>query len=250
MSTATPPASASTTPRFGDRAGIAVLAVFVVVSVIEVIGELTSSNAVIWATKPLLMPVLLVWLIGASRRPLAGPLRLLAVGLVFAWLGDLALMGSSDLAFILGILMFLVMQIFYIRAFQRVPGPGLVRAWPVALIPFGLIWLALAIAMLHGSGLKALPALIYGLVLVTMAVAALDLVIRVPQRPGWRVAGGALLFVVSDGLIALTAFAGLTSTPFTSAVVMTTYVVAQAMIVTGFVRAVDGLAADDVPQAG
>ena len=38
-------------------------------------------------------------------------------------------------------------------------------------------------------------------------LAGLDLVIRVPQRLGWRVAIGAGLFVASDALIALTAFA-------------------------------------------
>ena len=243
MTVTAPFAAPTAPPRFSESAARAVLVVFVVVSIANVFGELTSRHTLIWGTKPLLVPLLAIWLWGASARPMRAPVRLMAIGLVFAWFGDLALMGDGDLAFMVGILMFLVMQIFYILAFRRVPGPGLVRAWPIALIPFAVVWLALAAAMLHGSGLKALPALVYGLVLVTMAVAALDVVIRVPQRPGWRVAGGAICFLVSDGLIALTAFAGISSTPITSGVVMATYVVAQAMIVTGFVRAVDGLEA-------
>ena len=40
-----------------------------------------------------------------------------------------------------------------------------------------------------------------------MALGALDLVLRLPQALAWRVTAGALLFIVSDALIALTAFA-------------------------------------------
>ena len=32
----------------------------------------------------------------------------------------------------LGMASFLVMQVLYILAFRAVPGPGLVRAWPIA----------------------------------------------------------------------------------------------------------------------
>ena len=86
-----------------------------------------------------------------------------------------------------------------------------------------------------------LPVLVYSVVLVAMAVVALDLVIRVPRDKGWRVAVGAGIFVVSDGLIALTAFGPLSESPALSAIIMATYIVAQGLIVTGFTQAVAGL---------
>ncbi len=132
-----------------------------------------------------------------------------------------------------GIGAFLVMQVCYIVAFTRVPGPGLVRAWKVAIIPYALVWVVMNVLVSSGVGALRLPVLIYSAVLVTMALAALDLVIRVPQRLGWRVAIGAALFLVSDALIALTAFGPLTESRGASVVIMTTYLLAQGMIVTG-----------------
>jgi len=230
-------------PRLTARGSVAILVAYAWVAGMNVLATATGAVAYETVTKALLMPLLLLWLLGATMRPLPRPTIAMAAGVVFAWLGDLALLGTSDLWFIAGMALFLVMQVCYITAFRRVPGPGLVRAWPIALVPYAVAWLALAAAMLLHSGLEALPGLVYGLALVAMAASALDLVIRVrPQSLGWRVAIGAAVFVVSDALIALSAFAGVPSSPLLSATVMATYVVAQAMIVTGFTRAVNARA--------
>jgi uncharacterized membrane protein YhhN len=214
---------------------------YVIASIASVGAEVADVPAVGWVAKAALMPLLLAWLLAAAHRPLSRPQRALAVGLVFAWFGDLLLAIDGDLPFLLGIAAFLVMQLCYIAAFRRVPGPDMVRAWPVAIAPYAFFWLVLVALMLRGGDILAVPASVYGLVLVTMAVKALGLVLRVPRRPGWRVAGGAALFMVSDSLIALTAFAGLTANALTGALIMTTYTIAQAMIVTGFVEATAGL---------
>ncbi len=234
-------ASPTAPPRFNGRTSAVILGIFVVVAVANALSTAVDSSLAHNLTTALLVPLLFVWLLGASVQPLPAPTKLLAVGLVFAWFGDLALLGTGDVRFITGILMFLVMQVFYILAFRRVPGPGLVRAWPLAVVPYALVWLALASAMWLNSGAKAIPGLIYGLVLAAMAISALDLVLRVPQRLGWRVAIGAAFFLLSDGLIALSAFAGVASSPGLSTAVMTTYSIAQAMIVTGFVLAMNAV---------
>jgi uncharacterized membrane protein YhhN len=130
------------------------------------------------------------------------------------------------------------MQVCYIVAFLRVPGPGLVRAWKIALIPYVLIWIGINVVISSGVGAMRIPVLVYSAVALTMAVAALDLVLRLPQALAWRVAGGALIFVVSDALIAMTAFGPLTESAGWSALVMATYVAAQGLIVTGFAHGV------------
>ncbi len=214
---------------------------YVIASVAAVGAEVANVPAVGWVAKALLMPLLLAWLLAEARRPLARPLRAMAVGLVFAWLGDLALSLDGDLPFLLGIAAFFGMQVCYITSFRRVPGPDLVRAWPVVVVPYALFWLVLVLLMARGGDVLFVPASVYGLVLVAMALSALGLVLRVPRRPGWRVAGGAALFMVSDSLIALTAFAGLAANDLTGALIMTTYTIAQAMIVTGFVEATTAL---------
>lgn len=218
------------------------MAAYVLVAVLNVIAEATSNDNGIALTKPLLMPLLIAWVLvmaftSAARR-VAVPLRWLVAGLVAAWAGDLFLMGDSDLSFVLGLASFLVMQVLYIVAFQRVPGPGLVRAWKIAVVPYAIAWVVLVLLVWGDAGDMRIPVMVYGAALILMALAALDLVLRLPQRLAWRVAIGAAVFVLSDALIALTAFGPLTSSVQTSAVIMATYSTAQGLIVTGFVRGV------------
>ena len=214
------------------------MAAYVLVSVLNVIAVATGNDNGEALTKPLLMPLLLAWVLTMAftspGRRLLVPLRWLAAGLVAAWAGDLLLMGDSDLTFALGLGAFLLMQACYLVAFMMVPGPGLVRAWKIAIIPYALAWVVLVALVWNGAGDMRIPVLIYGAALMTMALGALDLVLRLPQRLAWRVAIGAGLFVVSDSLIALTAFGPLTESVRTGAAIMATYTAAQGLIATGF----------------
>jgi uncharacterized membrane protein YhhN len=211
---------------------------YVLVGVLNVIAVLTDNANGILLTKPLLMPLLFAWLVVVAWRDPAVPLRWIGIGIVFAWIGDLALLGESDTAFLAGVAAFLVMQVCYLVAFLRVPGPGLVRAWKVALIPYIGIWIAINALVWGGTGNLRIPVLVYSAVAVAMAAAALDLVLRLPQALAWRVAAGGALFVLSDALIALTAFGPLTESARASSWVMATYVAAQGLIVTGFAHGV------------
>lgn len=226
------------------------MSAFVLVGVLNVIAEATRNADAVTLTKPLLMPLLLAWLITLAGRRWPVPLRWLAAGIVFAWIGDLALMGEGDTAFMLGIAAFLVMQVLYLVAFLRVPGPGLVRAWKVALIPYVLIWVGINVVISAGVAEMRVPVLVYSAVALAMAAAALDLVLRLPQRLAWRTAGGALLFVASDALIAMTAFGPLTESAGWSALIMATYIAAQGLIVTGFAHGVQqAMVPDDLVVA-
>jgi uncharacterized membrane protein YhhN len=211
------------------------LAAYAVVAIAEVAGEATGGTFLVHAAKPLLMPLLMAWLVVAVGD--AGgfdlPLTWLAVGVGFAWVGDLLLMGSGDGFFMAGIAAFLVMQVCYLLSMTRISGPGLVRAWKITLVPYVAIWVAINLLVSAGVGAMRIPVLVYSAVALAMAAAALDLVLRVPRPLGWRVAWGALLFVLSDALIAMTAYGPLSSGSVTDAVIMATYVIAQAMIVTG-----------------
>jgi uncharacterized membrane protein YhhN len=217
-----------------------VLVAYAVVGVVNIVCVASSLSLPATAAKALLVPLLLVWLLltvrgGCSPR---GSVRWFAVGLLFAWFGDLLLTQDADAYFAAGLASFLVMQICYIVAFVRVPGPGLVRAWKVTVVPFVIVYVCINLLISPGVGDLRIPVLVYSAALVVMSLVALDLVLRVPRPLGWRIAGGAVLFLVSDALIALTAFGPLTESAIWSAVIMATYITAQAMIVTGFGTAV------------
>lgn len=225
------------------------LSAYVIVGVLNVIAEVTGNTDAVQITKPLLMPVLLGFLIAVAWGFWVAPLRWLAAGLVFAWAGDLALLGEGDTWFMLGIAAFLIMQACYLVAFLAVKGPGLVRAWKITLIPYVLVWLAINAMVWSGAGDLRIPVLLYSAVAVAMAAAALDLVLRLPRALAWQVAGGAGLFVISDALIALTAFGPLAATNGTSAAVMATYIAAQGFIVTAFAIGTLRVLAPEAPAA-
>lgn len=221
----------------------ALLRAFAVVAAVELVAVALRLPALTYGAKPLLMLLLLGWVCADARGRVFAwpePLRWLVVGMVFAWLGDVLLMADGDAWFLGGIAAFAVMQACYLVAFLRVPGYGLVRAWPVTVVPYALVWIGVNVAIWSGAEDLRVAVLAYSALAVAMALGALDLVLRVPDRLGWRIAGGAGLFVVSDALIALTAFGPLTDGSGPDTLIMATYIAAQAMIVTGFTRAVRG----------
>jgi uncharacterized membrane protein YhhN len=186
-----------------------------------------ASNAMHGAlttpTKALLMPLLAlpVLLAGKSLAPRAAVTLLLAA-LFFSWLGDtLPRLVSSDTGFLLMIGCFLLAQLAYIRAFWGFR-TGSVLGRPLLLAPYAVALVALVVTCRAGAG-GLLPAVVvYGTALAAMAVLATGL---------GRVAGtGGTVFMLSDALIALRAFADV-DLPAHSFWVMLTYVVGQGLLV-------------------
>lgn len=209
---------------------------YLTIGVLNVVGEATGRTALAQATKPLIILTLIAYTVAWRRRTWDAPMSWFVAGLVAALTGDVLLNIDTALGFMGGLAAFAVMQVLYVIAFLAVPGPGLVRAWKIAIVPYAVIVIALNVAISAGVGDLRIPVLVYSLLLGTMGVAALDLVLRLPRRNAWQVTYGALLFIASDGLIALTRFGSVESATLTSAVVMSTYIAAQGLIVAGFVR--------------
>lgn len=204
------------------------LTLFGVVAAVELAGVATGSTVAQWAAKPLLAPVLLAYLVGVRRR--ADPV---AVGLVAATAGDVALLLPGRTAFLVGMGCFLVTQLAFGTAFVRHGRPrvGAVVAYPV-------LW-AGANALLWGTlGPLRLPVLGYSLALSLMAAAAAGV--------SRRVALGGALFLVSDLLIGLGA-AGL-RLPAQGMLVMATYAAALLLITTGWARAVSSGVEGTIPD--
>ena len=172
--------------------------------------------------KALLMPTLLVWVLVALRA--AAPLWLV-LGLIFATVGDIAII----YVFELGILGFLVMQLCYIVGFISLGAVAGLRArWPVAL-GYVVIWLAVNLGLGEQFGDLRIPILVYSLAICVMGALAAGV--------GARVGIGAALFLISDMFIAF----GEVDIDFTgrAALIMPTYLAAQYLIATGWARRVD-----------
>lgn len=190
---------------------------FGVVAAVELIGVAAGVTALQWLAKPLLAPVLLAYLLRARRR-----VDGVAVGLVFATAGDVALLLSGRTAFLVGMGCFLGAQVGFLTAFLRHRRPSV-----AAVVGYLVCWAAANAALWNALGPLRLPVLGYSLALSLMAAAATGV--------SRRVAVGGALFLVSDLLIGLDA-AG-TTLPGHSLAVMTTYIAALLLITTGWAEA-------------
>lgn len=194
-----------------------ILWLFGVVAAVELIGVATDSTLLQWLAKPLLAPVLLLHLLRARRR--VDPV---AVGLVFATGGDIALLVSGDTAFLVGMGCFLGTQVAFLTAFLRHRRPP-----ASAVVIYLACWAMANLVLWSALGPLRLPVLGYSLALSLMAAAAAGV--------SRRVALGGGLFLISDLLIGLEA-AG-SRVPGHGLAVMTTYIAALLLITTGWLAA-------------
>lgn len=164
-----------------------------------------------------------------------GSARIVALGLIFAALGDALLLGGGSSAFAAGMGTFAVMQVCYILAFiQMGSGVGRVRRHPWLVLPFAFAVVAISAVLDPQAGTLALPLAIYSALLGAMALCALDASGRMPTRAGLVLAAGALAFVASDTLLASATFvAGFPSGLGVQMGVMLAYFVAQIAIAWG-----------------
>ena len=215
------------------------LAAYAVVSVVHIVAHMASATVVATATKPLLMPLLAAFLLSASARPLTRMVRVVLAALAFSWLGDVLLevarLADSDTLFIAGIGGFLVAQVLYIVAFTpvvRASTPPRPPFWALLYVPYGAIMIGYLGPEL---GEFLLPVAVYAVAICTMGIVAAGV--------NGYTALGAAVFVVSDTLIAVGEFTDMLTIAdnWQRVLVMSTYTLAQALIVIGVIVAQRGI---------
>lgn len=160
-------------------------------------AQVAGQAGIEFVSKAVPVACLIVWLHGQSGRYS----RLIRIGLAFSLAGDLLLEVSADF-FIWGLLAFLCAHLCYVLAFV---GASRQPAWP-RLLPV-LLWVGGAYALLYPHlGALAIPVAVYVSVIGAMLWRALALV-NAPL-PHWQLAAcaGALLFGISDTILAFNRF--------------------------------------------
>jgi uncharacterized membrane protein YhhN len=201
------------------------LIAFVAAATVNVIASGAENHLADLLTKPLLMPLLaiVVWLAVPAPRDR----KLFVAGQLLAAAGDIALLGSGTVPFLIGMVFFLGCHICYIAAFVRGGAMARLKARPVVPIAYGLV-LVVALAWLWGGlGALAVPIAVYALALTTMAATS--------STFGWRIGIGGALFMLSDMLIAV----GIADPDAISGPpiwIMLTYVAGQGILATGWLK--------------
>lgn len=208
-----------------------------------VVAEIACGYAGIWQGvylfKPLIMLSLLFW-----TRDYLKTYQWLWIGMWFGLGGDIFLMIRGKDLFVAGLGSFLVMQILYIVAFSKTLTPEgkkeLRNIWWRRALPFAVYGLSF-LAILHqpiagNTASKGLwvPVVAYSMCLCSMGVVAAFRKGSVNDGSYSWVLVGAVLFILSDSIIALNKF--LQHFEAASLLVMTTYAAAQWLIVWGIAK--------------
>ena len=210
---------------------------FVIVSVTEIIADLGGNRIIVYCTKPLILVTIIIYsLLTKNQRNVAG-LRFFMIGLVFALFGDIFLMIQEKDLFIPGLASFLVMQMFYAYAFYLDNLQKLISKFTyLRLAPFllfAVIFYFILQPHLSEIVMKAAVA-IYAFSIATMAWMSFLRKNKVSNQSFFLVFIGAILFMLSDSIIAIDKF--ISPVPFNTIWVMGTYCLAQYLITIGFLK--------------
>ena len=208
-------------------------------AVLNLAGELMQFIPLRLATKPLLMIFLGVWFFQKTAGAPAAAHKLTLAALAFSWLGDILLMFKTEIFFMLGLSAFLLAHLFYILTFrneiQKEPGKTLLRSKPYAALPLLLIFAGLIIFLYPKiEPFMRLPVIVYACIITVMALAALNRWKKVNEMSFWPVMAGALIFMISDSIIAINKFAA--TFVAASFFIMLLYIIAQYLIAQGIAK--------------
>lgn len=183
--------------------GLLIIGVVSAVLYMAEVGQGSVTLRVILKTLPLFG--LMGWVLGAARDRYA---TLILAGLFCSLIGDELLEIGDDL-FIPGLIAFLIGHVWYIAAFLSVTRES---RW-LRAVPFA-VWVILAyLILLPDLKDMAAPVAAYVLVIGSMMWRASAVVDRPAQRWQWLALAGAILFGLSDTLLALKKFSGVVIGP-------------------------------------
>lgn len=203
---------------------------FICVSVVHLIACFRRMPKIRTATKVLLMPLLCaLYCVSAKEvRPLV------IVALAFGWLGDVFLLfKGSKLGMLLGIASFALGHVFYIgEMLSGYPAPHVLMLVPIALCA---VWLVFVYKKLIPYAPKSLrkPGFLYALLLSWTGLSALYLLLVTQKMPYLVAFIGGLFFMLSDTI--LTGNQYRKELKHGNFYVMLTYILAQSLLILGFV---------------
>ncbi|WP_255637098.1 lysoplasmalogenase [Dyadobacter sp. NIV53] len=210
---------------------------FIIISLTEIIADLSGNKILIYLTKPLIMVSVIIYSFQTKTQRKVRGLLFFNAGLFFALFGDIFLMIQEEDLFIPGLASFLSMQILYAYAFYLDNPLKLTSKFAyIRLAPFLLFAITFYIILqpyLTGIVIKIAVA-IYALGIASMAWMSFLRKNKVSNGSFLMVVNGAILFLISDSVIAVDKF--ITAIPLNTVWVMSTYCFAQYLIAIGYLK--------------
>jgi uncharacterized membrane protein YhhN len=218
------------------------LVIFIIVLATHLIAIFLPIERLHIISKPLLLPLLAGYFLSHTNNTVGSFKKWILPALFFSWLGDVLLMfvSQNEIFFLLGLSSFLLAHVFYIIFFHGVKLKEGVKSQPLMLFPVAVYYGVLIYILSPYLHDMKIPVYAYGLVISFMFMLALHMLFIQNKTSGRWMMMGALLFVISDSILAVNKF----YQPFKWAdvLIMLTYGLAQLFIVKGAIGYLNSIA--------
>jgi len=197
---------------------------FFIAAILDIWAVITKNESVEVIVKPLLMMLLAVVYLVSVKKPNFW----FVLGLFFSFLGDSLLLFSGANYFMFGLAAFLLAHVVYIKITVGYLQNELTVKMISSAIPFVLYFIVLLYLIYNNLDDMLLPVIVYGVTISTFgSVALLNYRSEKSTENTWLLIG-ALIFILSDCLIALNKF--YEPSEFYGVSIMITYILAQFLI--------------------
>ena len=212
------------------------ISLFFICLVVDLIGIYLNNELLQYITKPLLVIILIGYFLSQTMSRQINLKKWILAALFFSWLGDVLLMFQPkvEIFFLLGLSAFFIAHTFYIVFFHSIRIKENVKSlWLLLLIV--VIYYAVLITVLSPHlGKMKLPVRIYGIVISLMFMLAMHMMFIKNKTAGRWMMTGALLFVMSDSILAINKF--YQAFEMAGIIIILTYGLAQLFITEGATR--------------
>lgn len=199
--------------------------VFVLVSVLDILGIILEIPLLVYIFKPLiLLSLIYLYVVFEPKRS-----AIYITALFFSFLGDVfLLLKGEDIYFMLGLVSFLIAHILFIKIVLSWLNTSSLRNKVLAFIPFFISFSSLMYLLKDSLGDKLIPVIVYGITISFFGVLAFLNYLNKKSTKEMYMLLGALVFICSDSVLAINKF--YFSATILNVVVMVTYVLAQYLI--------------------
>lgn len=198
--------------------------VFVLASLMDIIGIIFSIPMFIYIFKPLIiLSLLFLYVFSLPKR-----LKWYVMALELCFFGDVFLMFSGELFFMAGLVSFLIAHVLFIKiVLNRIQKTNLLQVISSA-IPFLAVFSLLIFTLKDSLHEMLWPVIIYGLTIATFGTVSLIDFLDTKSKKSLLMLIGAIIFMVSDSVLAINKFYN--PAHVLEVIVMATYVLAQYFI--------------------
>ncbi len=191
---------------------------------LDIIGIIFRIPILIQVFKPIiLLSLIALYVVSVLKLN-----KLYVLALIFSFFGDVFLMFSGELYFIIGLISFLIAHLLFIKIVINQTQKQSISKVIISIIPFLVLFLGLILFLKDFLNDLLIPVIIYGLAICTFGAVSFINYLSIKSRKSLLMLIGSIIFITSDSVLAINKFYN--SSHLFEIIIMITYILAQYLI--------------------